>query len=195
MTNMTQRGLPYLLVLLILLCVAWLMYGCAPTRPTEPSAPVGMVDTTGNSTHKEPNPSQLTINSSHKPLTPAQERRLIRTQAKAQARVLKASKPAAPLIAGKGSVWAPEASQVVNTWKPKAPVVVADSGAQVAAATDGVAQSGTGHSATQIKPEAPKWHAYLLSPIGRMLGAAVVGACLWFAVAAWRRKKSTDTTV
>jgi hypothetical protein len=59
-----------------------------------------------------------------------------------------------PLFVGKGAVNAPQAREVVNAYKPSAPVVKADTGATVYAAssTKGPAVAGTGNTVTTPAP-------------------------------------------
>lgn len=104
-------------------------------------------------------------------LTPAQVAQLPAKAQQQYRKNLRAARPRVPLIQGRAAVHAPAATQAVASYKPKAPVVVADSGSsvQVAQTRKGPAVVGDGNDLRTTKESPAKYY------VGGVLVLLLVG--------------------
>lgn len=158
---------------------ALLLSGCRSGRDVAggPMATGSPMAPTNGKTMASPTPPapQLTDNDVGQlqppaPSAPAREhreyRKNLKQQAKAAARVAKAQPRTVPLIQGRAAVSAPLATQVQASYKPRGPVVQADTGAVVQVSTagkNGQAQAGNGNRQQRAEPERPPWWRTLLN--------------------------------
>ena len=118
---------------LLVLTLALSFSGCRSARPAPP---------------KVETPAQKVDSSGQKVETPAPPFFLSTPEGSARRQAVRLAKASVPRKLGKGAVYAPKATEVVNAYKNKAAVINADSGAIVTAIGKNKASAATAPNAT-----------------------------------------------
>lgn len=102
-----------------------------------------------------------------------------------------------PRSIGKGAVWAPLATDVVNAYKPRQTVAVARDSATLQVASNAVAGRGNTATQTATTQQAKDWKAVLAGPVG-VTGAIVLalagGYALYLLFPLLPRRKTKNQT-
>jgi hypothetical protein len=101
-------------------------------------------------------------------------------EGRARRQAVKLAKAAVPRSIGKGAVYAPLATEVINAYKPRATVAVASDSATLQVATNAVAGHDNTATQTATTQEAPSVGATIAKaitgPLGYVLAIAAAGA-------------------
>jgi hypothetical protein len=120
-------------------------------------------------------------------------------EGRARRQAVKLAKAAVPRSIGKGAVYAPLATEVINTYKPRATVAVASDSATLQVATNAVAGHDNAATQTATTQEAPSVGATIAKaitgPLGYVLALAAAGAIGYLVYLIWaflpRRRDNT----